>query len=59
MKVYRVYFGDACVPAISVEAVSVEKVMEYLPCWVEDCEIVTTTTGENEVSLVVKHNFGA
>ena len=59
MKTYRVYFGDACVPAVSVKTDRVEKVMEYLPCWVESCTIVTTITGENEVSLVVKHNFGA
>jgi len=56
--VYRVYFGDACVPAISVKTDRVEKVLEYLPCWVEDCKIEATTTGD-EVTLVVKHNFGA
>jgi len=59
MKVYHVYFGDACVPAISVETTCIDKVMEYLPAFVEDCTIVSIATGENEVSLVVKHNFGA
>lgn len=58
MKTYHVYFGDACVPAVSVKTDRVEKVMEYLPAFVEDCEIVATTTGD-EVTLVVKHNFGA